>query len=175
MLFNPDSIKPAQEVILSRKKSDSAHPNIFFNMSVERASHQKRFGIYVDKKLNFKMYIETVLCKVNKGIPIIKKLRYTLPRKPLPTIYKALLRPYIDYGNIIYDQPCNKSFCEKLESVQCKAALAITSAIQGTSKEKNFMELSLESLKSRRWFRRLCCMFKIMQNQGEEYLDNLIS
>ena len=71
MLFNPDSIKPAQEVILSRKKSDSAHPNIFFNMSVERASHQKRFGIYVDKKLNFKMYIETVLCKVNKGIPII--------------------------------------------------------------------------------------------------------
>ena len=88
MLFNPDSIKPAQEVILSRKKSDSAHPNIFFNVSVERASHQKRFGIYADKKLNFKMYIETVLCKVNKGIPIIKKLRYTLPRKPLPTIYK---------------------------------------------------------------------------------------
>ena len=144
-------------------------------MSVERASHQKRFGIYVDKKLNFKMYIETVLCKVNKGIPIIKKLRYTLPRKPLPTIYKALLRPYIDYGDIIYDQPYNKSFCEKLESVQYKAALAITSAIQGTSKEKNFMEFSLESLKSRRWFRRLCCMFKIMQNQGEEYLDNLIS
>ena len=40
MLFNPDPTKPAQEVIFSRKKGDSAHPNILFNdMSVERASH----------------------------------------------------------------------------------------------------------------------------------------
>ena len=36
-------------------------------------------------------------------------------------------------------------FCEK----QCKAALARTSAVQGTSRKKNFMALDLESLKSR--------------------------
>ena len=36
------------------------------------------------------------------------------------------------------------------------------------------MELGLESLKSRRWFRRLCCMFKIMKNRASEYLNNLI-
>ena len=35
------------------------------------------------------------------------------------------------------------------------------------------MELGLDSLKSR-WFRRLCCMFKIMKNQATEYLHNLI-
>ena len=49
------------------------------------------------------------------------------------TVYKAFLRPLIDYGDIIYDPPQNESFCEKLESVQCKAALAIKGAIQGTS------------------------------------------
>ena len=84
MIFNPDPTKPAQEVIFSRKKGkgDSIHPNIFYNgMSVERASHHKHLGIYFDKKLNFKMYIETVLCKINKGLSIIKKLRHTLPRK----------------------------------------------------------------------------------------------
>ena len=48
------------------------------------------------------------------------------------TIYKAFLSPVFDYGNILYDQPQNESFCEKLESVQYKAALAITGAIQGT-------------------------------------------
>ena len=78
------------------------------------------------------MHIETVLCKVS----IIKKLRHTLPRKSLLTIYKAFLRPHIDYGDVIYDQSSNESFCEKLESVQYKAALAITGAIQGTSIEK---------------------------------------
>ena len=41
------------------------------------------------------MNIETVLCKVRKGLSIIKKLRYTLPRKSLLTIYKAFLRPNI--------------------------------------------------------------------------------
>ena len=30
MLFNSDPNKPAQEVIYSRKKSDSTHPNISF-------------------------------------------------------------------------------------------------------------------------------------------------
>ena len=52
------------------------------------------------------------------------------------TTYKAFLRPLIDYGDLIYDQPQNESFCEKLKSVQYKAALAITGAIQGTSRDK---------------------------------------
>ena len=39
--------------------------------------------------------METVLCKVNKGISITKKLRHSLPKKSLLTIYKAFLRPNI--------------------------------------------------------------------------------
>ena len=31
---------------------------------------------------------------------------------------KNFLRTLFDYGDIIYDQPQNESFCEKLESVQ---------------------------------------------------------
>ena len=41
-------------------------------MPVDRASPQKHLGIYLDKKLNFKMHIEAVLYKVNNGISIIK-------------------------------------------------------------------------------------------------------
>ena len=82
--------------------------------------------------------------KVNKGISVIKKLRYILPRKSLVTIYKVFFRPLIDYGYIIYDQSQNECFCEKLESVQYKARLAITGAIQGTSLEKTHQELGLQ-------------------------------
>ena len=125
MFFNPDSTKPAQEVIFSRKKDDSAHPNMFFNdIPVERASHQKHLGINIDEKLKFKMHIEIALYKVNKAISIIKRLRHTLPRKSLLTIYKAFVRPHIDCGDVTYDQPFNEYFCKKLESVRYKAALA---------------------------------------------------
>ena len=90
----------------------------------------------LDEKLNFKEHIDTAILKINKGRSVIKKLRYSLPRKPLGTIDKAFLRPLIDYGDINYDQPQNESFGEKLESVHYKDALAITGAIQGTSGDK---------------------------------------
>ena len=72
---------------------------------------------------------------------VIKKL--SLPHKSLITIYKAFLRPSTDYGDITYDQPQNESFREKLEPVQYKAVLAITSAIQGSSREKLYQGLGL--------------------------------
>ena len=71
-----------------------------------------------------------------------------MPWKSLMIIYKDFLRPLIDYGDIIYDQPQNESLCEKLESVQYKATLTITGAVQGTSCDKIYQELELESLKS---------------------------
>ena len=38
--------------------------------------------------------------------------------------------------------------------------MAITGAIRGTSSEKLFQELGLESLKSRLWLRKLCLFYK---------------
>ena len=175
MLFNPDPKKPTQEVIFSRKKQSQSHPTISLNnIHVERASYQRHLGIILDEKLNFKQHVDNVILKVDKGISVIKKLRRYLPRKSLITIYKAFLRPLIDYGDIIYDQPENESFCEKLESIQYKAALAITGAIQGTSHEKIYKELGLESLKNRRWYKRLCCMFKIINEEAPKYLTNIL-
>ena len=111
---------------------------------------------------------------MNKGIAVIKKLGHSLPRKPLLTIYRAFLRPLIDYGDIICDQLQNESFCDKIESMQYKAVLAITGAMQGTSRDKLNQELGLESLKSRRWYKRLCFMYKIITEKAPNYLINLI-
>ena len=80
-------------------------------------------------------------------------------------MYKAFLRPLTDYRDIIYGQPQNESFCEKLEFWQYKAALAITVAMQGTSRDKIYQELELESLNPRRWYKRLYCMFKITKKE----------
>ena len=56
----------------------------------------------------------------------------------------------LDYGDVIYDRAFNKSFQNKLVSLQYNAALAITGAIRGSSREKLYQELGLDSLKSRR-------------------------
>ena len=157
----------------SRKNQIQNHSTISLNnIQVERTNFQKHLGLILDEKLNFKQHVDSAISKVNKGISVIKKLRHTLPRKSLITIYKVFRRPLIDYGDIIYDQPNNDSFCEKLESTQYKAALAITGAKQGTSRDRVYAELGLESLKARRWYKRLSCMF--MNEQAPSYLINLI-
>ena len=48
------------------------------------------------------------------------------------------------------------------EKVQYKACLAITGAIQGTSKQRIFDELGLISLRKRRWNNKLIFFYKIV-------------
>ena len=70
------------------------------------------------------------------------------------------MRPHIDYGDIIYDQFNNDSFCDMIVKVQYNAALGITGAIKGISQLKLYKELGFESLKFRKWFRCLCFLYE---------------
>ena len=60
--------------------------------------------------------------------------------------YKSFVRPHLDYGDIIYDKAFIGPFQKKLESIQYNAALAITGSVRGTSREKIYSELGVESL-----------------------------
>ena len=130
--------------------------------------------MHFDEKLNFNHHVKEKIAKANKGIGLIRKLAHVLPRQSLLTIYKSFIRPHLDYGDIIYDQPNNESFCNLIEKVQYNAALAITGTIKGTSQLKIYSEFSIESLKFRRWFRHWCVFFKIKTTQIPKYLYGLI-
>ena len=80
-------------------------------------------------------------------------------------MYKAFVRPHLDYGNIIYDQAQNASFHQKLESLQYNACLAITEAIRGSSREKIYQELGFESLQQSRWYRKLFSFYKFFKKK----------
>ena len=88
------------------------------------------------------------MSKVEKSIGLLRKLQAVLPRPSLVTIYKAFIRHHLGYGDIIHDQAYKESFHQKLESIQYNATLAITGAIRGTSREKLYQELGLESLQN---------------------------
>ena len=99
----------------------------------------------------------------------MRKLNLLLPRSSLLTVYKCFIRPHLDYGDVINDQPNLSSLTNKIESVQYNAALAAL-----TSKEKLYQELGFESLKDRRWLRRLCYLYKIVNTKQPAYLYDLI-
>ena len=175
MSFNPDLNKQAQEVMFSRKLNEPSHPKIAFNSApFVSADWQKHLGMYLDKDLNFNLHIKEKMSKAMKGIGVIQKLNKTLPCHSVITIYKSFVRLHLDYGDIIYDQPNNESLTQKIERIQYKAALAITGAIKGESQSKLYSELDFKSLKSRRWFRKLCTFSKPKTSGLPEYLFDLL-
>ena len=130
MSFNPDLSKQAHEVIFSWKTSRVDHPVVTFNNSpVACTPCQKHLGLYLDERLHLSDHIKEKISKACKGIGVIRKLHYILPRHSLLTIYKSFIRPHVDYADIIYDQPNNQPFSNKLEAAQYNTALAITGAI----------------------------------------------
>ena len=171
MAFNSDPIKQAQEVVFPKRPRESFHPNLYLNKSVvEKVQTQKHLRLKLDKKLSFKERLKDKLAKVNRGIGILKKLSGFLPRNSLITLYKSLIRPHLDYADIIYDQPNNLTLCNKIETCQYNAAVAITGAIRGSSKERLCQDLGFEHLSSRRWLRKLCTFYKIVRNRSPGYL-----
>ena len=175
MSFNPDPTKQAQEVIFSRKNNKPYHPDLIFNQTnIKRTSSQKHLGLILDEKLNFKQHLKVLIDKASKGISVLRKLRYQIPRRSLISLYKSFIRSILEYADVVYDQPTNNSFSDKIESIQYNAALAITGAIRGTSKDKLYKELGFEYLSSRRWFKRLCLFHKIYHSKSPEYLYRLI-
>ena len=88
---------------------------------------------------------------------------------PSPSIYL-----YYYYGDVVYDGAFNESFHKNLESIQYSAVVAITGATRGTSSDKLSQELGLESLKLRRWLRKLCLFYEIFHEKSPSYLFQLI-
>ena len=126
MSFNPDSTKPAHEVVFSRKQNIHDTPILFNNLPVKRVQFHRHLGLTLDSQLNFNEHISSTLSTVNKLTAVLGKLQTVLPRHSLLTIYKTFIRPHLDYCDV---QQNIVSWHKKLESAQYNAAIAITGAI----------------------------------------------
>ena len=72
-------------------------------MLLKRKNTQKHLGLYLDAKLNFSKCINEKIKKAAESISVIKKLNVTLPLSSLLAIQKSLIRPHLNYGDVIYD------------------------------------------------------------------------
>ena len=106
MEFNPDPTKQATEVLFSCKLNSPNHPQLIFNGSaVAKANEQKHLGLILDSRLSFEKHLSEKIIKAKKNVGILKHLSQFLPLKTLDQMYKALVRPHLDYCDNIYHIP----------------------------------------------------------------------
>ena len=148
----------------SKKAVNQKLLDLIFNKSnVASSLSVKHLGMLLGSRLKFIEHVQSKTNKCYKIIGLIKKLSMHLPREALLWIYNSFVRTNLDYGDIIFDKLNNESFKSRIESVQYKARVAITGAIQGTSRECLYKELVFESLSDRCWFRKLTFFYKIVK------------
>ena len=51
-------------------------------------------------------------------------------------MYKAFVRPHLNYGDMIYDEAYNETFHQKLESIQYDTCLALSGDIEDRQEKK---------------------------------------
>ena len=103
---------------------------------IEQDTTQKHLRLRLNHKLTSQYHVNKKIKKAMKEISLLQKIQSILTRTSLLTVYKSFIRPQLDYGDVVYDQPSNDAFANKLETVQYNAALEITGVIKGTSREK---------------------------------------
>ena len=70
MCFNPGPMKPAEEIIFSRKRNREDHPPLFLNNI--KVNDHKHLGRTLESKLTFTNHISEKLSKARKAVGVIK-------------------------------------------------------------------------------------------------------
>ena len=117
-------------------------------------------GIIIDEDLKYHVHTTSATKKANQVLGIIKKSYVTRDANTIATLYKSMVRPHLEYGNIIWG-PFYKMDMTRIESVQRRATkLVIT--LKDKSYEDRLIALDLPSLAYRRKRGDMIMMYKIV-------------
>ena len=167
------SFNPSKTVYMhvNRRAKNTDHSPLYFNRSIlKRVNHHKHLGIVLNDKLNWGDHITYIIDKVSTRLNAMRRLQYIVPRTCLESVYKYMLRPIIDYGDVLC--PILPAYQTKqLEAVQRQAALICTKAYQRTPHVLLLKELGWEELVCRRKYHCLVVMYKIQHLLTPEYLS----
>ena len=95
--------------------------------------------------------------KASKRLNMLKSLKYRVNRSTLVCLYKSLIRPLMEYGDVIWDN-CTDGESQLLESIQYDSARVVTGAIKGT-RARALNELAWEDISTRRKMHKLTYFF----------------
>ena len=133
IVFNPDPTKQATELRSCKKQEERNHSELTFNgASVARAKEHKHLDLILEPNLSSEKHLYEKMVKAKRNIEIIKQLNRFLLFTTLNKMYKTLVRPHLDYCDIIYHIHHFTSSASR--DIQYQAALAVTGAWQGSNR-----------------------------------------
>ena len=92
---------------------------------MKRAHKTKYLDLIVDDSLTRNEQIGFISTKIKRNVGMMKRVRDSIPKDSLITLYKSLVEPYFRYCNTVWSR-CGKSYIDKLQTLQDRAARIVT-------------------------------------------------
>lgn len=171
MTFNANKTK---FIYFSLKHKRPPLPQLLLDGTpIAETDHHTHLGLTLNNKMTWNDHIDRICTKVAKTLNSFKRIKHIVPRSTLQSLYKCLIRPVLDYGDIIFDNmtlECSK----RLDDIQREAALICTGAMRRTNTLLLLHEVGWEPLETRRKNHKLILYFKMINDLSPSYLSTLI-
>jgi len=151
--------KNNQEIDYKMKVSEDNYDNI------TKCKEEKDLGVIFNKYLSFDVHIQNSINKANSMIGIIRRPFTFIEGEIFTNLYKSLVRPHLEYGNIVWF-PQLKRQSVAIEKVQRRASKLIH-ALKDLDYKERLRQLKLPTLKYRRYRGDLNQVFKIINGTDD--------
>ncbi|PFX16295.1 putative RNA-directed DNA polymerase from transposon BS [Stylophora pistillata] len=94
---------------------------------LENVQFAKLLGLEIDQELTFIPHIDKLCKKLSQRRGILKKIKYCLPLNHRLLFYNAMIRPVMDYVNVVWSS-CDKHCLNRVLKLQKRAARIILDA-----------------------------------------------
>ena len=86
---------------------------------------EKDLGVFVDSELKFRQQAASVLAKATQVLAVIRRSFAMIDDVTLPFLFKSLVRPHLEYGNLIWG-PFSRADQKLIERVQRRATRLVS-------------------------------------------------
>ena len=146
------------------------HPNFDYSMQegqspLQTSSQEKDLGVNVDDQLKFSYHIEKAVSRANSTLGLIRRSFEYLDEESLTLLYKAKVRPILEYGNAVWHPRLIKDL-ESVEAVQ-KRATRLVPGLTHLTYPECLKRLNLPTLVYRRNRGDMIQVFKYMSGRTD--------
>lgn len=158
-------------LLVSRRREPTKLNITFSGKIITPSEEHKHLGILINSKGTWRNHVEVLITSAHKKLSIFRGLKYKLDRKSLEIMYKTVIRPCFEYGDVIWDN-IDTDLVIKLEHIQKDCLRVITGLTRSVSTDKLYLEAGFHTLAERRHIHKLIMFHKIVKNSAPRALSN---
>ena len=134
--------------VLHLGRNNTRHQYKMRGVDLEATDSERDLGVHVDSCLKFRKQAAAAAAKANQVMAVIRRSFELLDENTLPMLYKTLVRPHLEFGNVAWG-PFNRADQLLIERVQ-RRATRLVATIKHLPYERRLETLRLPSLFYRR-------------------------